>query len=87
MCPTKALGMTIILGVRDIPSIIPAASGGPARTFPGCSLTDPAGTGNIGFSRCMIDASDNSSAGARLGQFYTSQRVDDYSGFYVNVVP
>jgi hypothetical protein len=62
-----------------------AASGGSARSFPGCNFTDPAATGPNGFSRCMITASENSSAGAILGNIYRQQRILEADPFYVRI--
>jgi hypothetical protein len=62
-----------------------AASGGTARSFPGCTFADPAATGPIGFSRCMVIASENSSAGAILGNIYRQQRILEADPFYVRL--
>ncbi len=62
-----------------------AASGGTARSFPGCTFTDPASTGPVGFSRCMLDASQNLSAGAILGNIYRQQRILEADPFYVRL--
>ena len=62
-----------------------AASGGTARSFPGCTFTDPASTGPVGFSRCMVAASQNSSAGAILGNIYRMQRILEADPFYVRL--
>ncbi|KAF1025595.1 MAG: hypothetical protein GAK29_01834 [Acinetobacter bereziniae] len=40
---------------------------------------------NPGVSVRRIEASDNKSAGARLGVFYTQQRILDDDEFYINV--
>jgi hypothetical protein len=60
-----------------------AAAGGSARSFPGCGLSDPAGTGPVGYSRCMVVAGQNSSAGAILGNTYRQQRILDGDPFIV----
>lgn len=60
-----------------------AASGGTARSFPLCLTADPPGSGPVGFSRCMIDSSQNSGAGGVLGGFYSSNRVIDGDKFAV----
>ena len=60
-----------------------AASGGSARSFPGCSLSDPPATGPVGYSRCMVVAGQNSSGGAILGNTYRQQRILDGDPFYV----
>lgn len=62
-----------------------AASGGTARSFPGCFFSDPAGIGPVGFSRCMIPASQNSSGGAILGNTYRQQRILDADPFFVTL--
>lgn len=60
-----------------------AASGGSARSFPGCYLSDPPATGPVGFSRCIIDARQNSAGGGILGAAYQKQRILDGDPFYV----
>lgn len=65
-------------------------SGGTARTFdPQCNIYDtaitPGGTGSTGYSVCLIDANQNSRAGALLGWFYAKNRVAEGDQFYVEV--
>lgn len=62
-----------------------AASGGSARVFSGCSLTTVAGSGSRGFSRCMVNAGQNSSAGNALGTFYRNSRVLNGDTFRVGI--
>ncbi len=62
--------------------------GGTGRTFAGCSVTAyPTGvTGPTGFSVCMIDPSENSSAGATMnGRLYRPYRVLDGDGSWVGI--
>lgn len=65
-----------------------ALSGGPGRTFqPQCHVPDLAQTpANARYSICMIDATQNSTAGSRLGAFYGSNRVIDADAFTVSAV-
>lgn len=63
-----------------------ASFGGTPRSFPGCSLPDPVATGP-GFSRCMINASQNMSGGTILGNTYRQQRILEADPFYVRLVP
>lgn len=56
---------------------------GPARTFDWCQIPEPAGSGPVGYSVCMIDATQNSSGGLALLDFYNSQRVLDRDAFRV----
>lgn len=60
-----------------------AAAGGTARSFPGCGFNDPSATGPVGYSRCMVVAGQNSSAGAILGNTYRQQRILDGDPFYI----
>ncbi|QOR70489.1 hypothetical protein IM660_18160 [Ruania alkalisoli] len=62
--------------------------GGSGRTFAGCSVTYyPTGvTGPTGFSICMINATENSSAGSQLNSvLYSPYRIIDGDPFYVSV--
>lgn len=61
-----------------------AASGGVARSFPNCVFLDPPATGPVGFSRCMISATENSSAGGILSGVYRNQRLLDEDPFFVD---
>ena len=54
---------------------------GPARTFSYCQINEPAGAGPIGYSVCMIDATQNSVGGSLLGSFYNTNRVIDDDPF------
>lgn len=63
-----------------------AASGGTARSFPNCFFLDPPATGAVGFSRCMIDAQQNSSGGTILGNTYWQQRILDGDPFIVRII-
>lgn len=61
--------------------------GGTGRTHPWCQI--PAlgpGSGPVGWSSCMIPATENSSAGGSLGFFYSSNRVIEADPFYVWIV-
>ena len=58
------------------------------RTFNGCGITLPYdhSTGALGFSVCLIDATQNSQAGNVLNQqMYVGQRVLDGDEFYVTI--
>lgn len=62
--------------------------GGTGRTFAWCNITAyPTGiTGPTGFSACMINETENSSAGAVLGSvLYTPYRYLDGDGFFVGI--
>jgi hypothetical protein len=57
---------------------------GAARTHDWCQINEPAGSGPVGYSVCMIDAVQNSSGGQSLNDyFYTRERVIDADPFYV----
>jgi hypothetical protein len=58
---------------------------GPARTFDWCQVNEPAGTGPVGYSVCMIDADQNNRGASALGQFYIDERVLDRDGFRVGI--
>ncbi|QBJ96802.1 hypothetical protein ERC79_13185 [Rhodococcus sp. ABRD24] len=70
-----------------------ARPGGPyaglGRTFPNCGIKDNdlqvGGTGGTGYSVCMIDRGQNSSAGSILGWFYAKNRVLSGESFRVYV--
>lgn len=49
-------------------------------------IPDPVATGP-GFSRCMINASQNMSGGTILGNTYHQQRILEADPFYVRLVP
>jgi hypothetical protein len=62
--------------------------GGAGRTHPWCQI--PAlgsGSGPIGWSSCMIPATENSSGGGSLSAFYRSDRVIEADRFFVWIVP
>lgn len=62
--------------------------GGTARTWPECQITLPApsSTGPTGYSVCMINAAENSSAGSVLDSvLYAPNRVISGDAFYVGV--
>lgn len=61
--------------------------GGPGRTFGGCQVPLPAGTGPSGYSACMIDNTQNSEGGSALGSFYIDQRIFNADPFYVWITP
>jgi hypothetical protein len=63
------------------------ASGGTRRTFPGCNIAAPSGTGPIGASACMINATDNHSQGGTMSNFYYDRRVLDGDSYRVAVAP
>lgn len=52
-----------------------------ARTFSWCSIAGGAGTGPVGYSRCMIVDTQNTQGGTDLGQFYNRNRVLDRDPF------
>jgi hypothetical protein len=56
------------------------------RSFPGCQMPDPTRTGPSGFSRCFINATQNQSAGAYLGNFYRDQRMLATDPFQITFV-
>ena len=63
--------------------------GGTARTFDFCQITlaGPPSSGPLGFSVCMIDAGENSSAGSLLqSELYVPYRIIDGDEFYVDIV-
>jgi len=62
-----------------------AASGGTARSFPNCLFLDPPATGSSGYSRCMISATENLSAGGTLVNVYTGQRILDGDPLFVSI--
>jgi len=64
-----------------------STGGGPGRTFPGCQVPLPSGTGPSGYSACMIDATENSEGGSALGSFYVDQRILDNDAYYVWITP
>lgn len=57
------------------------------RTFANCGIKDNdlTGSGPYGYSVCMIDRGQNSSAGSILGWFYAKNRVMDTDRYYVYV--
>jgi hypothetical protein len=59
--------------------------GGNPRTFDWCQVSPPQpwSTGSSGYSVCMIDATQNSSGGLALGNFYNANRVMDGDNFQV----
>lgn len=62
------------------------ASGGSVRTFDGCQTTGTIGaTGEVGYSRCMVVRTQNSRAGAFLGDFYAKYRVIEGDRFAVKL--
>jgi len=63
-----------------------AASGGPVRSFSGCSFPEGFISSPSGYSHCMINASQNMSGGAILGNIYRQQRILDGDPFYVDFV-
>lgn len=60
-----------------------AASGGPVRSFSGCSFPEGFITSTTGYSHCMINSSQNLSGGAILGNTYRQQRILDADPFSV----
>jgi hypothetical protein len=64
-----------------------STGGGPGRTFPGCNVPLPSGTGPVGYSACMIDDTENSQGGNALGMYYVDQRVMNADPFYVWITP
>ncbi|OJF15412.1 NucA/NucB deoxyribonuclease domain-containing protein [Couchioplanes caeruleus] len=64
-----------------------STGGGPGRTFDGCQVPLPAGTGPSGYSACMIDDDDNSNGGSALNSFYIDQRMLNSDAFYVWITP
>lgn len=63
-------------------------SRGTGRTFAGCSVTAfPTGvTGPVGFSSCMIDATENNTAGSQVQNYlYRPYRIIDGDPFWVYI--
>jgi hypothetical protein len=56
------------------------------RTFKGCAVPGKTRTGPSGYSRCMINTSQNSKGGTDLGGFYRWQRLLDHDDFYVRII-
>lgn len=60
-----------------------------ARTFDGCQM--PSGelgrTGRAGWSHCFIPGGENSTAGTRLGAFYSDERLLEDDRFQVGYLP
>jgi hypothetical protein len=56
-----------------------------ARSHDGCHLDDQRARGDQGFSRCMINSWQNQTGGARLGGFYTRNRVLNRDPFRIQV--
>ncbi|WP_406358547.1 hypothetical protein [Streptomyces sp. NBC_00658] len=68
-------------------AFISASPPSPGRTFDWCQITSlSSGSGPVGWSACMIPATENSSGGGSLGAFYRSERVIELDKFYVWVV-
>ncbi|AZS90203.1 hypothetical protein ELQ87_34935 [Streptomyces griseoviridis] len=62
------------------------SSGGARRTFDGCQTANVfSGTGPIGFSVCMITATENNAQGGLNTQFFRAERVLDGDPFRVTV--
>jgi hypothetical protein len=62
------------------------AFGGSRRTFAGCNINAPTGTGPSGASACMITDSENSAQGAIMAAFYYDERVLDFDPYLVAIV-
>jgi hypothetical protein len=62
------------------------AAGGTRRSFPGCLILAPSGTGPSGASACMIEASENNAQGGIMAAFYYDWRVLDGDPYRVIVV-
>lgn len=62
-----------------------AAAGGKARVPSGCWYAAVAGSGKVGYSRCNVNATQNSSAGGTLSAFYNANRVHGGDKFYVKI--
>ena len=56
------------------------------RSWPGCQMPDPAGSGPSGFSRCFIIRNQNQSAGGTLIGFYRSQRMLAHDPFQIGFI-
>jgi hypothetical protein len=63
-----------------------STGGGTARTFPWCSIAGPSGTGPTGYSRCMINDTQNTNGGSELGTFYNDNRVLDADPFRTAII-
>ena len=61
------------------------SGGGTVRIFSGCYLTTVAGSGSVGYSRCMVTSTQNSGAGSALGWMYRTQRVLNNDRFTVRI--
>lgn len=63
-------------------------SGGGPRTYSWCNLTlpGPSSTGPLGYSVCMIDATENSMAGSAMNTvLFLGQRIMEGDPFYVQI--
>ncbi len=59
------------------------------RSFTGCGMAaaEVGRTGAAGWSRCFINAGENSRAGSDLGNFYSDERMLDNDPFQVGYLP
>jgi hypothetical protein len=59
--------------------------GGP-RSFPGCQMSDPNGTGPYGYSRCFVRIAQNSAQGNIIGLAIQSDQLLDADPYQVRIV-
>ena len=59
--------------------------GGGPRTFGWCSVPGASHSGPTGYSRCMINSTQNSGAGSDLGTFLKANRIISGDKYWVNV--
>ncbi|MDI6104682.1 hypothetical protein QLQ12_39435 [Actinoplanes sp. NEAU-A12] len=62
------------------------SAGGSLRSFPGCNISAPSGSGPLGASACMIAEGDNHAQGGIMSGFYYWERVLDWDPFVVTVL-
>lgn len=62
-----------------------AMNGGQVRIFSGCHLTTVAGSGSLGYSRCLVPTTANSSQGGSMSAFYRNQRILHDDQYYVRI--
>ncbi|WP_443063261.1 helix-turn-helix domain-containing protein [Streptomyces sp. NBC_00445] len=56
------------------------------RSTPTSRLRDIFGTGAVGYSVCMIDATENGAGGTALGSFYSTNRIIEKDKFFMKIV-
>ena len=58
-------------------------SGGPARSFDGCFMTDSPDTGDTGFSRCYVPGDEQDTQGRVIANTISSQQLLDGDPYQV----